>query len=169
MDHEPGYVSVGPFGDLGSVPWPLSPWPLSVDSLGKRRLCHPWMGGYDAFDITAQCAHTGIVTMGIWEEKLDSRRSGFLEVLNIAFHFHVCLTNVSDSLETARKGVSDGDHPSMECFNFLLLLATMVWFSEVQFQETKGSSVEVSQICMVLGRWMGICHILWIHGIGSRH
>lgn len=77
-------------------------------------------------------------------------------MLSIEFHFHVCLTNVSDSLETARKGVSDGVHLSaMKCFNFLLLLATMVLFSEVQFQETKGSSAEVSQICMVLGWWMG--------------
>lgn len=54
-------VSVGPFGDLGS-----GPWPLSVDFLGKRRLCHPCMGGYDASNITAQRAHTGIV-LSQWE------------------------------------------------------------------------------------------------------
>lgn len=62
---------------------------------------------------------------GNLRRKNEQQKVWFLEVL--AFHFHVCLTNVSGSLETARKGVSDGDHPSaMEYFKFLLLLATMV-------------------------------------------
>lgn len=63
---------------------------------------------------------------GNLRRKNGQQKVWFLEVLNIAFHFHVCLTNVSGSLETARKGVRDGDHPAMERFKFLLLLATMV-------------------------------------------
>lgn len=86
-------------------------------------------GGYDTFDITVPvCTHRHCFCHnGNRRRKNGQQKVWFLEVLNIAFYFHVCLTNVSGSLETARKGVSDRDHPSaIECFKFLLLLATMV-------------------------------------------
>lgn len=82
MDHEPEDGSVGPCGDLGSGYWPLSLAECGFPGEGEALL--PWQGMLVIF-----CA------VG---RQIGKPKAWFLEVLNVAFHFQVCLINIPESL-----------------------------------------------------------------------
>ena len=100
MDHEPEYSSVGTCGDLGS---------------DFCTLCLPgwisWVVGESAalswevifLDISLSSVHTWALLLFAIGRQIQKLNVWFLVVLNIAFHFQVCIINASNTLGTCTK------------------------------------------------------------------
>lgn len=97
MDHESEYGSVSPCRDLGSGHWPLSLADFGFPGEGQARL--PW---HEMLVISLSSVQTQALFL-LCSGRQIGRQIGklkacFLEVLSVAFHFQVCLINISDSL-----------------------------------------------------------------------
>lgn len=93
MDHESEYGSVGPCGDLGSGHWPLNLAECGFPGEGVALL--PWHGMLVMSLSSVQTQALFLLCSG---RQIGKPKAWFLEVLNVAFHFQVCLINISDSL-----------------------------------------------------------------------
>lgn len=93
MDHESEYGSVFPRGDLGSGYWPLILAECGFPGEGVALL--PWHGMLVISLSSVQTQAWFLLCSG---RQIGKPKAWFLEVLNVAFHFQVCLINISDSL-----------------------------------------------------------------------
>jgi hypothetical protein len=123
MDSDPNCGSVGPCANLSSGPWHLC-LPECWLPMEKEALW-PWLWDDAVLVKPLSCVHTCVLLFWcVVGRQIRKLKVWFLEVQNVAFHFQVCLTNFTNSLETGRKAIM---RPSFS--NLIRILGLERWLS----------------------------------------